>query len=81
MGSAGVVFVRRHQALLSCQTEPASTGSKMDLQLPKAEPVSSTGGISVITYLRKHKKRLCNRYEKGIDNVKEAALKISKLVM
>ena len=55
-GAAGVVSVRRHQKLLPCRTEPVSAGSKMDLLLAKAEPISDAGGASVITYLRKGKK-------------------------
>lgn len=42
----------------SCEKMPeASPSSMMDLLLVKAEPFSSTGSTSVITYLRK-----CKRY-------------------
>ena len=51
-----VASVRRHQKLLPCWTEPVPAGSKMDLLVAKAEPVSDVGSTSVIPYLRKGKK-------------------------
>lgn len=48
--------VRRHQELPLCQTEMFPAGSKTDPLLPKAEPLSSAVGTSVITHLRTAKK-------------------------
>lgn len=56
MGAAGVAYVRRHQELPPCQIEPVPAGSKTDLQLARAEPISSVRGPSVITSLRRGKK-------------------------
>ena len=51
---------RTDQELLPCRAEPVSDGFRMDPPLPKAEPMSDAGGISVITYLRKGKKCYIN---------------------
>lgn len=45
--AARVASVRRHQGLPPCQTEPAPDGSKTDPVLPKAEPMTDSGGASV----------------------------------
>jgi len=54
-GAAGVASVRRDQELPPYQTEPVPASSKADPPLAKAEPVSNTGGTSVVMYLRKGK--------------------------
>ena len=51
--AAGVASVRRHQKLPPCETEPVPVGSRMDLLLPKAEPISDPGHAFATTYLRK----------------------------
>jgi len=50
-GAAGVTSVRRHQELLSCETEPVldDSSSKTDLLLAKTESISDAGCASVIT--------------------------------
>lgn len=42
--------VRRDQELLPCWTESVSCGSKTDLLLPKAKPISDASGSSAVTY-------------------------------
>lgn len=37
------------------QTELVSAGSKTDLPMAKAEPITDVGGVSVLTYLRRCK--------------------------
>jgi len=51
-GAAGVGSVRRCQKLSPCLKEPFPAGSKTDLPLGKAEPISDGGSDSMITYLR-----------------------------
>lgn len=50
MGSAAGLC-ERHQKLSLCQTEPVPVSSKMELLLPKAEPLSHAGDASAIRYL------------------------------
>ncbi|KAK4816053.1 hypothetical protein QYF61_011061 [Mycteria americana] len=56
------VFSNLNNSMILCQklplypTEPMPAGSKMDLLLAKAEPISDGGSASVITYLRRGKK-------------------------
>jgi len=40
--------------------QPVPAGSKMDPPLAKAEPISDAGSASVITYLRRERKKLHN---------------------
>lgn len=54
-GATGVASVRRCQKLPPCLREPMTAGSKMDLPLAKAEPISNGGIATVITYLRRGK--------------------------
>jgi len=54
-GATGVASVRSFWKLPPCQIKPMSAGSKMDLPLAKAEPISDSGNASVITYLRRGK--------------------------
>jgi len=49
-GATGVALVRSCEKLPPCLTEP--DGSKMDLPLAKAKPVSNGGSVSVIVYLK-----------------------------
>lgn len=48
-----MVSERRCQKLPPCQTEPMPGGSKLDLLLAKAEPISDCGSVPGITLLRK----------------------------
>lgn len=49
--------MRRDQGMSLCLTVTFPAGSKKDLLLPKAEPLKNTDGATVITYLRRGKKR------------------------
>lgn len=53
--AAGVASVRKHQELPLRWTEPVPAGSKADLPVAKAEPISSVHGTHVITGLRSSK--------------------------
>jgi len=57
-GAIGVASVRSCQKLPPCTMEPVPAGSKTDPPLAKAKPVSDGGSSSVITYLRKGRKKL-----------------------
>jgi len=57
-GVIGMASVRSCQKLPPCLIKPVLAGSKMDLSLPKAQPVSNGGSTSGITYLRKGRKKL-----------------------
>jgi len=50
--------VRSCEKLLPCLIKPVRAGSKMDLPLAKAKPISDGGSASGITYLRKRNKNL-----------------------
>ena len=54
-GTEGVASVRSCQKLPPCLTEPRPPGSKRDLPLVKAEPISDVSSTSVTRYLRKGK--------------------------
>jgi len=47
-GATGVASMRSCQKLLLCPMEPMPNGSKMDLLLPKAKPISGGGNTSGI---------------------------------
>ena len=47
--------VRSCEKLPPCLVEPVPAGSKTDLLLAKAKPISDGGSASVITYLRRGK--------------------------
>lgn len=49
-GAAGVVSVRRHQELPTCQTEAVPAGSTTDPPMARSKPVTNVGSTSVITY-------------------------------
>jgi len=49
--------VRSCEKLPLCLTKPTPAGSKMDLTLAKAEPSSNVHSTSVITYLRRGRKK------------------------
>jgi len=53
-----VASVRSCQKLPPCLIKPVPAGSEMDLVLAKAKPISDGGSTSVITYLRKGRKKL-----------------------
>jgi len=50
--------VRSFQKLPPCLIKPVLDGSKTDPLLPKAKSISDGGSTSVITYLRKGRKKL-----------------------
>lgn len=55
-GFTRLTFMRRHQKLTLYWIGPVAAGSSTDLPLPKAEAISCTDGILLITYSRKGKK-------------------------
>ena len=62
-----VASVRSCQKLLPSLIKPVSAGSKIDLSLPKAKPISNGGSASVITYLRRERKKLSSETEVEIE--------------
>jgi len=48
-GTTGATSVRSCQKLPLCPMEPVPAGSKTDLPLPKAKPISDSGSAPVIT--------------------------------
>jgi len=50
--------MRSCQNLPLCQIKPVPAGSKTDPPLAKAKPISNSGNTSLITYLRKGRKKL-----------------------
>jgi len=56
-GAIGVTSLRSCEKLPPCLIKPAPAGSKMDPLLVKAKPISDSGNASVITYLRKGRKK------------------------
>jgi len=55
-GTIGVASVRSCKKLPPCLIKPLLAGSKTDLPLAKAKPISNGGSTSAITYLRRGKK-------------------------
>jgi len=59
-GAIGVASVRSCEKLPPSLIKPVPANSKTDPLLPKTKPISNSGSDSVITYLRKgRKKKLC----------------------
>jgi len=56
-GATGLASVRSCEKLPPCLTEPVPVGSKMYPLLAKAKPISDGGSASVITYLRRGRKK------------------------
>jgi len=56
-GAIGVVSVRSCEKLPPCVIKPVPDGSKMNPPLAKAKPISDSGSASVITYLRRGRKK------------------------
>jgi len=54
-GAIGMASVRRCKKLPPCLTKPVPAGSKTDLLLAKAKPISDSARASVITYSRRGK--------------------------
>jgi len=52
-----VASVRRCKKLPPCLIKPVTAGSKTDLPLAKAKAISDRGSTSVITYLRRGRKK------------------------
>jgi len=64
-----VASLRSCQKLPPCLIESVPAGSKMDLPLAKAKPISDGGSASGITQLRRGRKKLCRRngrVERGV---------------
>jgi len=57
-GAIGVASVRSCEKLPPCPIKPVPACSKTDPPLAKAKPVSNGGSVSVITYLRRGRKKL-----------------------
>ena len=76
-GAAGVASMKSCKKPPLCSTEPMPASSKMDLPLAKAEPISDSDSTSVITYLRRGKKKKqndsCSRREES-EYVRETTL-------
>jgi len=62
-GAIGVASVRSCEKLPPCLIKPVPAGSKMDPPPPKAKPISNSGSTSVITYLRKERKKTAVKWE------------------
>jgi len=56
-GAIGLASVRSCEKLPPCLIKPVLAGSKTDLTLPKAKPISDGGSASGITYLRNRRKK------------------------
>jgi len=56
-GTIGVASVRSCRKLPPCLIRPVPDGSKTDLLLPKAKPISDGGSTSGITYFRRGRKK------------------------
>lgn len=54
-GAVGMASVGIDQGLPPCQAEPVSDGFKINLLLPKAEPISDAGRTSAITFKKGYK--------------------------
>jgi len=52
-----VASVRSCEKLPPCLIKPVLAGSKMDPPLAKAKPISDGGSTSVVTYLRKRRRK------------------------
>jgi len=61
-GTIGVASVKSCKKFPPCLIKSQLAGSKMDSLLHKAKPISDSGSTSVITYLRKGRKK--SRQEK-----------------
>jgi len=62
-GAIGVASMRSCEKLPPCLIKPVSAGSKTDLPLAKAKPISNSGSASVITYLRKGRKKTAVKWQ------------------
>jgi len=56
-GAVGVASVRSYEKLPRCLINPLIAGSKTDPPLAKVKPISDGGSASVITYLRRGRKK------------------------
>ena len=54
-----MAFLRSCEKLPPCLIKPVPGNSKTGPPLPKAKPISNSGSASVITYLRKERKKSC----------------------
>jgi len=57
-GAIGVASVRRCEKLPPSLIQPVPADSKKDPLLAKAKPISNSGKVSVIMYLRRGRKKL-----------------------
>jgi len=77
-GAIGVASVRSCKKLPPCLIKPVPAGSKMDLLLTKAKPVSDGCSASVITYLRSGEKMEVKKED--WDEVRETTLQTPRSV-
>jgi len=64
-----VASVRSCEKLPPCLTKPVPARAKLDPPLAKAKPMSDSGSASVITCLRRGRKKLCRKHssvERGV---------------
>jgi len=72
--------MRSCKKLPPCLTEPVPDGSKMDLPLAKAKPVTDSSRASVITYLRRAKTCCGRAVERGVRLCEKITLQTPKSV-
>jgi len=60
VGAIGAASVRSCRKLPPCLIKPVLAGSKTDPLLAKAKPINDSVSTSVITYLRRGRKKLCS---------------------
>jgi len=67
-GAIGAASVSSCEKLPPCPIEPVPDGSKTNPLLAKAKPISDGGSASVITYLRRGRKKTAGRWqlERGV---------------
>lgn len=81
LGSWGLQGWPLQEGLRSCPhfQQPSSAGSKADLLLPKAAPISNAGGTSVVTYVRKGKNTEAAVRVRREENARETTLQTPRL--
>jgi len=74
-GAIGLASVRSCEKLPPCLIKPVPVISKADPPLAKAKPISDSGSISVITYLRRGEKTAVERQSRERSETKGKAVK------